>query len=176
MIVSETIPTILAWAELKTHINLDDDTQKAEVEAFALAAVEAFELETGVAAGSRTITVTYTGNETHTADFRLPKGPVISITSVVGDNNNTVSSDDYELRQIGKQYYLHLWRVPPNPIVITYVAGYSTVPQLIKSGCLLHTEHLFRKRGATTSVASQVVEFGLERIYNNYNARKAIIG
>lgn len=177
MILTEEIGSVLTWGEIKAHLRLDDDSEKELLQSFGLAAAEAFEEATGVAAAYRESTLIYSRDDLKKDINTLlfPKVPVAQITSVVGESS-TLLETDYELRRIGKRYYLHLFSVPSTPITVTYYAGHAAVPQLIKTACLLHVEHLYRNRGATSQMNSNVVAFGLQNIYDLYNVNKAVVG
>jgi uncharacterized phiE125 gp8 family phage protein len=176
--ISETIPTVLTWAEIKAHCRLDDDGEKDYLTGLGIACVEAFERATGRATGTRTVTVVYSFEDVmdNVTTVALPKGPLVSITSIVDHNNRTSVATDYEIRQKGHVPYLHFWTVPSTPFTITYVAGSATVPQLAKVALLLHVEHLYRNRGATSSQQQYAVDMGLQRIQDLYDTAKALAG
>lgn len=87
----------------------------------------------------------------------LPKGPVVSITSVVTyDLSNTASTyatGNYRVDASGDRLVLNYGAIWPNTIrpqagcEITYVAGYTTVPQPIKTAIMIHVASLYEQRG-----------------------------
>lgn len=177
MIVTETIPTILTWAEIKAHCRIEEDTEQDYLTSLALACAQAFEKETDIAVGSRTITVTYSVNDMK-CDYNrihLPKGPVVSITSIANEET-TLDGDTYELRKIGHTWYVYLTSTLSTPITVTYVAGHSSVPQLVKQAVLIHVDHLWRNRGATSGQQQYSLEHGLDRIHSLYKTAKAVVG
>jgi uncharacterized phiE125 gp8 family phage protein len=181
MIVTETIPTdLVTWADIKAHIKDIDDSEKSYVMSLANACVEQFERETNLATAARSVSIRYSYEDLEESNcLPIPKGPVISITSV-SNGSQSLSATDYELRQVGNLYYVYLYSALPTsvslPLTLTVSVGHSTVPQSIKEAVLIHTETLWRNRGATSGQQQYLLELGLERIYRNYDTIKAVIG
>lgn len=177
MIISETIPSVLTWEEIYDHCRLYDSSEQTYLEGVGLAVVQAFELETGLAVGERTQTITYSRDDLRDDSLRisLPKGPVISVTSVTLDGE-VIPSTSYELRKIGKNWYLKFDRSLWGTVVVVLTVGHSTAPALIKQGLLNHLEDMYRNRGATSTAQSYGVEYGLKRIYELYKVNKIGIG
>lgn len=173
MIRVETIPNAVTWAEIKAHSRIDDSEEEAKLTAFALAATEDFELATGFALASRSVTLTVTSSDMLRGDLFV-KGPVISVTSVVGDT--TLAADQWEVRKLGKQWFIHFDSIPSFPFTVVYVAGHSTVPANPKTAVLLLTDHHYKNRGATGGTSQYVNELGLQRIYDLYDTQRAVAG
>lgn len=58
----------------------------------------------------------------------------------------------------------------PNAVEVAFVAGYSTVPELIKQGILEHALHLYRFRSPVENAFGTVIEVPafITRIYKDY--------
>jgi hypothetical protein len=195
MDVQETVPPIVVWSDLRGQIRGVDESEQACCVGFGLSAVEAFELETGIAAGLRTVSVTYYPTDFEASHYRhtyrrvfalnlggcyipIPKGPVVSGSAVLTLNGTAIDPSLYTIGKTGHNYYLHLRNVAmaTGPYVLTYQAGFATVPQLIKQGVLIHAETLYRLRGATSAQQQYDLAYGLERIYSNYRTFTALAG
>lgn len=177
MIESETVPTILTWAEIKAHCKRDDDRDKDYLLRLASVATTAFENETGTCSGSRTRTVTYSIDDCrdNRNTLLIPRGPVISITSVVGQSGS-LAPTEYQLRKQGHVWYLHLLTTPSLPIVLTYIAGFASVPEDIKQAVLMDIDSLDNNRGITSSQAQYEYTQGRKRLISKYDVSKSLVG
>lgn len=91
----------------------------------------------------------------------LPKTPVQSVSSIAyydADNaSQTLTVSDYYLFKDQEKAWLEpkpnaVWPTTydrADAVTITFVAGYSTVPQELKHAALLLIEHWYEHRGAT---------------------------
>lgn len=182
MIVTEIVPTIVTFEEIQSQCRIEGDTEQTYLEGVAEAAIEALELETGVAVGLRDITIVYSADDfnchnsrqQHIGNLPLPKGP-ISITEV-SDETTTLAETDYEVRRKGKSWYLVLKKGLTAPVTVTAEAGSETIPALLRQAVLIHVESLWRNRGASTERQQYITEMGLRRIYELYDTNKALAG
>ena len=92
-------------------------------------------------------------------ELRLPVRPVVSITSIHDDPNLTYGSDDlvasadYTLYGddglvVLNETASHSWFSARRTIKIVYVAGFQTVPDVMKHAACLQAAHLFQHRDA----------------------------
>ena len=108
------------------------------------------------------------------AEIRLPLGPVISVTSVLYDDEDgleqTVSTSDYDLdahSELG-------WVVPTtawpatisgiNAVRVRWQAGHTTCPPEIKAAILLLIGHLFRNREAVSDGSLEALPLGVDSL------------
>src|SRR4051794_24973698 len=93
---------VIEWASLKTHLRVDNDAERDYVLELQNAAVanacEAMECSLL----SQTYTATFYADER----IYLPRGPVTSVTSVVDDNGQTITTSGYTLGRVGNADYL----------------------------------------------------------------------
>lgn len=144
----------ITWAECMTHLRLDDEADKAYVEALIVAAREYAEQATGRAL----ITQTW---QLKIDDFpriiTVPNPPLQSATITYVDANGdtqTLATSVYTVNttaEPGRIYeaYNQTWpsvRDQEDAVTVTYVAGYtsaSAVPQTIKAAMLQYIDYLF---------------------------------
>jgi uncharacterized phiE125 gp8 family phage protein len=99
----------------------------------------------------------------------LPRGPVNSITSIVDANSITIDPSTYRLRKYGNaDAVFFTGSMPLAPISVTYAAGFSTVPQDICQGILLHVGQLYENREAGNDKGQTDIAHGLQAIYDQY--------
>lgn len=92
---------------------------------------------------ARTITATfYQGEKIH-----LPRGPLISITSVTDDDGVVIT--DYDIERVGHTDRLKINSSYKSPLVVVYQAGYASaaaIPATIRHAILAHVGTLYRNR------------------------------
>lgn len=176
MKVTETIPSVLEWADMKVHCTQHDDSMRDYFLLLGASAVEEFEGETNTALVAREIVVEYSEDDKRSdcdgTRFRLPKGPVNSVASVVDSEEVELTTDEYEIRQIGNRLYLLVYKSFSYPLTITYEAGkeLADVSKNAKMALLNIVEDRYKFRGSTTSQNQYVLENGLKRIYKKYKS------
>lgn len=112
--------------------------------------------------------------------FELPRPPLQSVTSVKYTN----SSGSETTMTVGTDYlvdtdslvggivlpYAEVWPTatlyPVNPIKVRYVAGYTTLPRLIKQAMLLHIGYFYNNRDAV--VLGEETERAVRRMLSVY--------
>jgi hypothetical protein len=108
--------------------------------------------------------------------FKLPRGPVQSVSSVVtydtDNDSSTYASSNYYVDTAGDRLVLNenaVWPAPLRPraaIAITYVAGYGdssgSIPQAIRTAMLMHIQRMYDGR-----IVCDMPE-GCQRLYRPY--------
>ena len=108
--------------------------------------------------------------------WRLPRPPVVSITSVkYYDTDNTeytLAATDYQLDTVDGQ--LLILEEPTislrelNPIVVEYTAGYTMdCPKAVRQAMLLLIAHWYQNREALGEVGGEV-EIGVKRLLSQF--------
>lgn len=128
--------------EVKEYARIDGEEEDNLLSSLIEACTEKFEDFLGKALLSQTIELTFDVWETDV--IKLPKPPLLSITSVV-----TIDEDDTETTYSSDNYYVRTDSIPGQLIIkkgytkpinteryyggykITYVAGYGTVPEQV---------------------------------------------
>ncbi len=162
----------LTWQQIKSHIKPNDEEQSYVLDLLASATSHAEEkMECSLI--PRTITATFDRNDVGEFDsldqwttypywchthrgFWIPRGPIISITSVVDANNAAVP---YKTQQDGNRFTV-IPTVPIHgrlPITIVYQAGYSAVPADILNAIRVHTATMYRYREDITATQANAV-------------------
>lgn len=161
--------------EVKLHLAVDHDDHDAMIAGFIAAAVDHLDGWTGIlgrALVEQTWRIDFDG---FSDSFRIPLGPVQSVTSLTVRNEagqlSTVSSDEYSLLsdEIGPYVKFKSDFVRPSdlnetkPIALTWLAGYaavddvSTVPHAIRVAIMLLVGHWYNVR-ETVNVGNIVTE------------------
>ena len=158
-----TEPVTLAEAKLQCRVTANDED--ATITALIVAAREHCENQTGRSFITQTWRADFVRFPCAGAPFRLPKGPVQSVSSVKYYDDfgadTTLDASGYHLDLTGQLAKLWLavdevWptiQVQSNAVRIEYVAGYgaaAAVPQAIKQAMLLLIDHWFENRGAVS--------------------------
>ena len=134
-------------AETKAHLGVTIPDDDARIQALIKAAREWVESTTGQALISQTWVVKL-GAFPAGDILKLPKPPIQSITSVayLDSDGDSQTFTDYTLDSIGERIFLNYGEDWPttqgieNAITITYIAGYSDVPESIKQAIKLQVE------------------------------------
>lgn len=171
-IVQLTEPAdLFEWDYLKTHTNIDDDDARGLMVDFARECTEFAELETARCFANRTLAITfYEDDISDSSRLYLPRGPVVSVTSVVA-NGVTLSASDYEDRRIGNTDFVYLKNTTSAPITVTCVVGYGTkVPLMLKRAIAQQAAYWYRHREAYSDSRQYIVEHAMARIYELLNA------
>jgi uncharacterized phiE125 gp8 family phage protein len=162
----------VTYAQMKSHLHLDDDNDRDYIIGLISAAREYAENSIQRSLITRTITAKWYNNDPVVGKLILPRGPVQSITQVTNFNGVVASVGDYELRRDGANDYMFMIRTS-FPFTIVYQAGYgdaTAVPPSIKTGIMMHVAHLFRTREAISDRPQNHVALGLSAIYNQFMA------
>ena len=152
----------VTWSEAKTHLRLSDDTQQAYVESLIDAATDYAEEAMACTLVQRERTHTqYDGART----FPLPYGPVVSVTSVVDDDDVAVS---YERFAVGNSERITLTTSFAAPVTVTYQAGHATAAAIsaqIRHNILMHVATLFENRETIVKGQSVPIPQSLQAFY-----------
>lgn len=165
----------ISLTEAKAHCRVETDFIEDDdlIEAFIAAARESCEARTG----RQLVQATYA---LRLLDFpcedviELPVPPLVSVSSITyvdGDGTTqTLSTDVYEVdpyttpgRVVLK--YGQVWPVPRtqrNAVTITFVAGYTEVPKLLKQGMLMRIAHWHGNREEVAPVNLMPVPAGAD--------------
>jgi uncharacterized phiE125 gp8 family phage protein len=157
MLTSRTVAPAtepVTLTEAKAHLYVDGTADDTLITALIVAAREQAELFT------RRSFVTQTWqallDNFPVGGINLPYGPLASVSSIayLDDNGDsqTLSTDVYAVDTVGQRVHLKYDQVWPttrnieNAITITYVTGYTVVPQSIKAAVLLLVGEMFKNR------------------------------
>ena len=129
-------PTFLTTAEVKNYIRVDYDVDDSFIDDLIEAAYDAFEGFTSRSLRTYTIEAVW---EQFGASVDLPYAPVTSVTKVEyrfedGTNNDVTSIWEQvgdEIRVLKPEQVAY-----GNRLVVTYEAGYTTIPRKLKVGLL----------------------------------------
>lgn len=174
-----TQPTVepVSLAEAKLHLRVDHSTDDTLISSLISAAREECEhlLERALAPQTLRLSI-----DAFPADgIELPRPPVTSITSI-----EYVDVDGAPQTLAGSNYYLDderepSWVVPAydvdwpstrdeaNAVVVTYVAGYTDCPDVIRAWILLRIGTLYRTREADSDKPAQPSQF-VDRLLDRY--------
>jgi uncharacterized phiE125 gp8 family phage protein len=147
----------VTWADLKYWLRLDDESEKTYLLALAGDALDYAEEYTESTLLARSVVTEHTERA---GSYDLPRGPVNSITAVVDGDGEQVH--DYRVIKTGTWQRLLINADYAMPLTITYNAGFSVLPRLVKRAILLHCEMLYRNRGGEGDMA------GINRCYDPY--------
>lgn len=167
---AQPIPsTIWTAAQLAYHQRIDADIaaltdEQTYILDLQAAAVEFAEEAMGSSLLNRPITATYydrslpfffgfsNGRDFYDDDLsklRLPRGPIVSITSVT-DANGTIDPAGYALEAVGTRDQLRMKVGWKPPLTVVYVAGYGStaaaVPADIRHAIRAHFSSLYEQR------------------------------
>lgn len=162
MLLNRTVAPASQIVELqdaKDHLRVDDMAgEDFYISGLISAASGAIEEMTGrsVVAQTWEMSLPYVAGKVY-----LPKSPVQSVSTIsyydAGNASQTLTVSDYYLFKDQDRAWLEpkpnvVWPTTysrADAVTITFVAGYSTVPQELKQAALLLIEHWYEHRGAT---------------------------
>lgn len=168
-ILTQPVAPPVTYQEAKARLRLDTDDEQTLVEDLILMATEYAEAATQRSIVPRTLRATYYASEQGSWHPPLPMGPVIAVTEVTDQHGDTLDTSAYEVRREGTGDYLYPKR-GGYPLTVTYTAGYSTVPERLKGGILMHVVTGFETRGATTERRQYPTPYGLDAMYAMFRA------
>lgn len=154
-------------AILKRHVRLDDeyDAEADLVELYIDAATEYAQERLHSSLMEQTITATFYLDDIHNGVVCLPRGPVIDITSVVDDNGDAATYDEF---RVGHSDRLKITSALAAPITVVYQAGYETadeIPADIRLAIMTHVASLFENRESISEKAMVAVPHSLDAFY-----------
>ena len=167
----------VALIEAKLHLRVDHSTEDALITALISAAREECEhlLERTIAEQTLELAI----DEFPANGIKLPRPPVISITSVTYVDEDgvsqTMASGDYYLDDAQAPAWLlpvydTEWpgtRAEANAVKVRYVAGYADCPELIRAWILLRVGTLYASREADSDKPAQPSPF-VDRLLDRY--------
>lgn len=149
-------------AEAKAHCRVDTDTENTLITALITAARETAEAETGRQLISATWTLKLDEFPEDDGCIELRHPPLSSVTSIVyldaDGASQTLSASAYQVDTAGTFGRIVLapgetWPTTEadriNAVTITFVAGYTTVPETLKLAIKLMVGHWFENREET---------------------------
>lgn len=160
-------------AEAKAQCRVDSSDEDTLIDTYIAAATSFVEFYTGRALISQTWELVL---DDFSDAILIPKGPVVSITSVkyfdTADVEQTLAADQYALDSASDP----AWLVRPddvtypevadgvNNVIIRFVAGYSTLPAEIKAAILVLIASWFDNR------STGVVPDGVHSLLSNHRS------
>jgi uncharacterized phiE125 gp8 family phage protein len=156
---------VVSWAEADAHLRLDGDTsQQSYVEGLVAAATAHLEAVTNQAFGAQTWELTL--GTFPAGEILLPRGPLISVTSVKYDDIDavemTVAAENYVADTARNPGYAvpvfgYSWPATAaggiNAVRVQFQAGRSLIPAQVKPAVLLLVEHWYGNRSAVSELS-----------------------
>lgn len=162
-ITTPATTTPVDYGQLSSHLRLVGDRDRADVLGMIDAATAHAEQAMGCSLVNRTITATYYQDE---ASILLPRGPVVSISSVTDGNGNHPT---FELRGFGNVDQLVITTAYAWPVTIVYVAGFGPnaddVPADVRQAIKMHAATLYLNRVSVSEKTMVPVPQTLEAFY-----------
>lgn len=154
---------LLTLAETKAHLRVDGTTEDTQITALIASATQRVEAYLGRSLMSRNLSLVLDAFPEGTIAIPLP--PCISLTDVkyidTAGTQQTLAASAYILSvpsgpkaQRARIAPVTTWpatKAVMDAVKITYAAGYSTVPDVIKEGVLLIVGALYNHRGDETT-------------------------
>lgn len=136
----DVVTECISLAEAKAHLRVDFTQTDNDNDITRLKKVARIQVENQInkGLGQRTLKV---GVRNDLGNFKLPFGPVSSVTSVKDVDQVTLDTTAYSIKN-GV-----LETVFTQPVYVTYVTGYSTVPEDYKQMILERLAYLYGNRG-----------------------------
>lgn len=175
-LVTAAAATPLSVSEVKDHLRVDHATQDTLIETYLKAAISEFEDLTGRALISSTWE--YTLDHFPAYSFKLPKGNLVSVTSVKyteeGQSEATFSNTNYAVDTKSDPgritlndgiYWPVVTLIPASGFVVRFVAGWANaaaVPADIKAALLFKCQLLYD--GSTRATTNAVAEIAMRRL------------
>jgi uncharacterized phiE125 gp8 family phage protein len=168
----------LDYATVKTQCRLDGDDEQTWIESYVIPAARATcEKATGLALMTQTITAIYypQDSDRYTGEMwtyphqvlELPRGPVVSITSITDADGNAVPTSNYRLEMFGLTSRIRFTVAAKAPITIVYAAGFASatrIPADLRGAMLAHCAFMYENRSADASPTA------LDIIYRQYRS------
>jgi uncharacterized phiE125 gp8 family phage protein len=152
----------VTWNQVKAHLRLDATDEREYVLELIDAATQHAMDAMSCSLVSQRITATFYCGE----PVNLPRGPLLSIVSVVDDDGRAIT--DYDVRRRGLTDYLVFNEGYAAPLTVVYTAGYATaaaVPADVKHAIRTHVATLYGMRehvtqgGAPAHVPNSLADF-----------------
>jgi uncharacterized phiE125 gp8 family phage protein len=153
----------ITYQQAARHLRLPDMEDQEYVNDAIADAIDAVQNEIDGSLVTQTLAVTHFDYSAQY--FYLPRGPVQSISAVTA-NGLTIASTLYALEAAGTYDYLYSKILLSPPIVITYVAGYTAIPNDLRRALLVQLSQFYEFRESQSPKTLTMVSNGLERIYD----------
>ena len=157
---------VLTFEQVAPHLVLPADTSEAEqayVMTLVAAAIDYAEMKMGTTLEARARSKTFQADER----IVLDRGPVISITSITGDNAVVIT--DFDTQVVGLQTVVTLNVSVTYPVTVVYQAGYASadeIPAAILLAIKMHVATLYlRRESIVTGTIVAVTPHGLDEFY-----------
>lgn len=136
-IVTDIATESVSVQEAKDYMRISNDYEDTLIGELITSARQRLEGFTGRAFGAKTLKVRF---EYVDGWVELPYSPITSITSVVNDAGDTLTyeSKGLEVKEV--------FCSANNGVIITYVAGYTTLPKALKEAILKEVSTSFENR------------------------------
>ena len=164
MITAVTVVTapnlVVTVAEAKAHLRVDASDHDTQIEAFIAAAIANLDGPAGWlgrSIGSQVLNLVMDHTAFGRSSFRVPSGPVITLTSVkyidTDGVEQTLAAETYTLLVDGRVAlaYNQSWpsvRCQSDAVRVRYTAGYAAVPAPIKAAILMMVADMYANREA----------------------------
>jgi uncharacterized phiE125 gp8 family phage protein len=139
-VTSDVATEPVTLAEAKAHLRVDFTQTDNDNDITRLKKVARIQVENQVnkGFGARTLKV---GIRNDKGNFKLPFGPVTSITNVKDVDQVTLDTSAYSIKN-------GILETPfTTPVFVTYVTGYTTTPEEYKQMILERLAYLYNNRG-----------------------------
>jgi uncharacterized phiE125 gp8 family phage protein len=178
-----TPPANPLWTaqELAYHLRLDDDlsadpNEQAYVAELLAAATEYAQNRMACSLLTQTITAYFYNNDNDV--LRLPRGPLVAITSVVDGHEQTITN--YTVSAAGVTDIITIPNGWAEPLTVVYTAGYGATatqcPGDIRQAIRLHVGTMYENRESITDKKSaQIVPHSVEDFYDR-KTRTSLVG
>jgi uncharacterized phiE125 gp8 family phage protein len=161
-------PALITWDQIAAQLRLDQTDDEDYVNDLIDACTDYAETALESSLLNRTITATFYRQDT----LWLPRGPIVSITSVTDANGN---HPPYDLEGYGTADLLVCPQGHVSPLTVVYVAGFGTdstnVPAQIRQAIRVHVSTLYENRESVADKNMMPVPHSLESFYR-LNARR----
>lgn len=156
----ESLP--VTWAEAKAQCKITLDSEQSYVESLIEAAADYAQEAMACSLMQQTLQIIFETGD----DLLLPRGPILSITSVVDADDDDISS--YRLVHVGKLSRLVLNQAATFPLTVTYEAGHSVaalIPASIRLAIKQHVASLYAVRESISEKGMLPVPHSLQDFY-----------
>lgn len=164
----------VTWAQAKAHLRLTGDTQQTYVESLIDAATDYAQEAMQCSLMPQTILATFYDGK----PIVLPRGPIVEILSVAGDDAADVDDSAFFVAHQGHRAEIKFRLSVAYPISVSYRAGYANagaVPAAIRMAILQHVATLYENRESVSDRAKLPVPHALEAFYQR-RARGSVVG
>jgi uncharacterized phiE125 gp8 family phage protein len=156
---------------VETHLRLQPSTEpQTYIDLLVQAATDFAEESMATSLMPRTLCATFYGRE----PIVLPRGPIISIASIVDAGQTAVSN--YTLQNVGRTTRVVPAAAVDYPVSVMYEAGYvaGRIPPSIKLAILAHVATLYEHRESVGEKAMAAIPHSLQAFYRLHSRKVGI--